>query len=267
MAKITINGCEFYYDIQGNGPETILFAHGLFMTNYAFHKQVDYFKETHRTIVFDQRGHGQSQMTESGYDLDSQTDDISHLIEFIGVGKVHFAGHSMGGFMGLRLAARRPDVVKSLILINTSAEKELHKIRNNLLKLITGLFGVKAVAKPFHHLNFGKKFLNDPQMQEENKYWLNHLSNLPKTMLRPATEVLNRQSMGAELDKIVCPVLIIGGKKDNVLSPKNSEFIHDKLPQSTLRLLEDVGHCAAIEEPDQVNQLIEIFLHSQKQKT
>ncbi|WP_367606156.1 alpha/beta fold hydrolase [Legionella sp. W05-934-2] len=262
MTKTTINGCEYFYESQGDSPETILFSHGLLMTHEAFREQIDYFKSTYRTVIFDHRGHGKTQTTDNGYELDSLTNDISALIEFLNIGKIHYVGHSMGGFIGLRLAARRPDLVKSLVLLNTSAEAEAHMWRYRLLRFITQALGVKFVANSVHKLNFSKKFHHNPKREAVSRFWLNHFSSLPKTIIQAADPVLNRASVESELANISCPTLIIGGKEDIALSPQNSQLMHEKIAHSSLTLFEKVGHCAMIEEPDAVNQLIAQFLQS-----
>ncbi len=73
MANTKINECEYYYKIEGQGPEPIFFAHGLLLNHYSYHHQVEYFKSKYQTVVFDERGHGKTELTESGYDLDDLT--------------------------------------------------------------------------------------------------------------------------------------------------------------------------------------------------
>src|SRR5262249_59370825 len=77
-----------------------------------------------RCVAFDFRGQGQSEVTESGYDLETLTADAIELIEKLRLAPAHFVGLSMGGMIGMRLAARRPELVRSLALLETSADPE-----------------------------------------------------------------------------------------------------------------------------------------------
>ena len=90
-----------------------------------FEAQVAYFSALgFRCITFDHRGQGRSGVTADGYDMDTLSEDAAALIEHLGVAPVHFAGLSMGGFVGMRLAARRPELLKTLMLLETSADGE-----------------------------------------------------------------------------------------------------------------------------------------------
>ena len=124
MPKIDINGVSIYYEDQGQGPETIVFAHGLLMSSKMFEKQIEILKEHYRCVALDFRGQGQSEVTKDGYDMDTLTTDVVELIRELDLPPCHFAGLSMGGFVGLRLGIRHPELLKSLILMNTTANEE-----------------------------------------------------------------------------------------------------------------------------------------------
>ncbi len=115
-----INGANIYYEDTGPGPETIVFAHGLLCNTHLFDHQVGALKDRYRCIAFDFRGQGQSEVTKSGYDMDTLTEDAAGLIRALKAGPCHFLGLSMGGFVAMRLALRHPDLVRSLMLLSCS---------------------------------------------------------------------------------------------------------------------------------------------------
>ncbi|OLS26379.1 MAG: Arylesterase [Candidatus Heimdallarchaeota archaeon LC_3] len=127
MTNLTINNAELYYEDTKSGKETILFSHGLLWSCRMFDDQVNELKGDYRVIAYDHRGQGRSGIPKNGYDLDSLTDDVVMLIKNLNLDSVHFVGLSMGGMVGMRLAARHPELVKSLILIDTSADPESPK--------------------------------------------------------------------------------------------------------------------------------------------
>src|SRR5207244_9055906 len=86
-----------------------------------FDAQVAQFKEHYRCVAFDFRGQGQSEVTRSGYDMETPYEDAVALIEQLGCAPCHFLGLSMGGFIGLRIAARHPGLLRSLVLREPSA--------------------------------------------------------------------------------------------------------------------------------------------------
>src|SRR5260221_321011 len=124
MPGMNINGAELFYEESGRGPETIVFSHGLMMDHTMFEDQRRAFENQYRVIAWDHRGQGQSQDTGSGYDMDSLTEDAAALIRALKAGPCHFAGLSMGGFVGLRLAARHPELMRTLTVMNTAANSE-----------------------------------------------------------------------------------------------------------------------------------------------
>src|SRR5687767_2024240 len=101
MPHMTINGVSLYYEEQGAGPEAIVFAHGCLLNCRMFDGQVAALKERYRCIRFDFRGQGQSEVTRSGYDMDTLTEDAVALIGQLGCAPCHFLGFSMGGFVGM----------------------------------------------------------------------------------------------------------------------------------------------------------------------
>ncbi len=150
MPFIVLNDCNYYYETHGDplAKETIVFSHGLLWSGKMFWKQVEYLKTRYKIITYDHRGQGKSSVTANGYDMDQLYLDAVALIENLHLGKVHFAGLSMGGFVGLRLASRRPDLLRSLILMETSAQKEPGTFKYSTLVNIVKIFGARIVTGP-----------------------------------------------------------------------------------------------------------------------
>ncbi len=124
MAFKQINGARIYYQETGSGPETIVFSHGLLMSGEMFSEQVKALSGRYRCICYDHRGQSRSEVTDSGYEMDSLTEDAAALIRELDCAPCHFAGLSMGGFVGMRLAIRHPGLLKSLVLLETTADPE-----------------------------------------------------------------------------------------------------------------------------------------------
>jgi pimeloyl-ACP methyl ester carboxylesterase len=260
MPKIKINTCNYHYEIYGSGNETIVLSHGLLWSGKMFNKQINYFKSKYTVITYDHRGQGLSDATQDGYDMDSLYEDVVELLEFLNLKKVHFGGLSMGGFIAMRLAARRPDLVKSLILMETSAQPEPNTLKYILLNTMVKLFGIKAVVKPVLNIMFGDKFLNDQNRKDELEEWTNELLNNNKSIVRAVSGVIKRKAFEDELININCPTLILVGTQDKATIPEKAEFIHSKIKNSTLIYIEGAGHTACVEEPDKYNKAINDFL-------
>ena len=266
MFTIKINGCNYYYEIHGAGNETIVFSHGLLWSGRMFEKQVAHLKDRYRIVTYDHRGQGQSEGTESGYDMDALYEDTVQLIEKLELGKVHFAGLSMGGFVGLRLAARRPELIKSLVLMETTAQDEPNKLKYWFLNTIVKLMNIKIVTKPVMKIMFSDKFLNDKNKTKEKEKLKKELQSLPKTIVRAVEGVIHRKGVEDELKNIKCPTLIMVGTQDKATVPAKAEFMHSKIANSELKYIEGGGHTGCIEEPEQFNKNLDEFYTRVTQK-
>ncbi|MFY0653395.1 MAG: alpha/beta fold hydrolase [Cyclobacteriaceae bacterium] len=261
MPQIKINGADIYYEIHGHGPETMLFSHGLLFSGKMYKDQVDYFKAHYKCVIYDHRGQGQSEVTEAGYDMDSLYEDAVELIYQLGLGPCHIAGLSMGGFVAMRVAARKPELLKSLILLETSAEVEPNKFKYSLLSTVTKFFGIPAVINKVMPILFGQTFLNDLDRKDLVQQWRTELLANKKTITKAVKGVIDRESVLNELGNIHVPTLVIVGEEDVATPPAKSKNIKLKIPQARLAIIKGAGHSSTIEEPLQVIDAIEVFLN------
>src|SRR5213078_2875597 len=111
MPKLSVNGVELHYEDSGSGPP-VVFSHGLLWSGRMYAAQVATLADRHRCITYDHRGQGQSPVSPTAYDMDTLAEDAAALIEKLGALPCHFVGLSMGGFVGLRLAIRRPELLR-----------------------------------------------------------------------------------------------------------------------------------------------------------
>lgn len=260
MPDIQINGARLYYIEKGQGKATIFFCHGLYFSQKMYEAQIEVLSQKYHCIAIDFRGQGQSEITESGYDMENLTLDIVEAIKkLVPKGNTcHFVGLSMGGFVGMRIAANHPSLINSLSLLNTSAAAEpfFKLIKYNALLLIATGFGmVKPVINGIEKAMYGKAFMKSPKGKETRLFWQKKWKTHPiKGLLEATKGVIKRDNFGAnQLEKIKLPTLIIGGKEDKALPPSKSEFMHKHIPHAELHLLEGIGHSTCLEAPERLN--------------
>lgn len=260
MAYLSCNQARIFYKESGAGNETIIFSHGLLFDHRLWDAQVAYFQDNYRCIAYDHRGQGLSEVTGSE-DMDTLYEDAAALIETLSKGKsVHFVGLSMGGFVGMRLAARKPHLLSSLTLLDTSADPEPNKFKYQLLNTIFKLGGAPLVINKIIAILFGKSSLNDPSKREIIRFWNSTIQAYPSTISIAVEGVIQRQGIMNELLHITLPTLIAVGEEDVATMPVKSEEIHHAIKGSTLILIPGAGHSSCIEQPNSVNKIINDFI-------
>jgi pimeloyl-ACP methyl ester carboxylesterase len=263
MPRILTNGVELHYEEAGHGPQTIVFAHGLLMSGRMFDAQVAALSDRYRCITFDFRGQGQSAVPAGGYDMTTLTEDTAGLIRALSAAPCHFVGLSMGGFIGMRLAVRNPELLRSLVLMATTAGSEPHWLRYHLLRLVARWFGPAAIAGRVVPILFGQKFVADPARAELRRAWRQRLmSNDRIGSARAARGVIGRPGFEKYLACIALPTLVLVGAEDTATPPEKSCFLHEHIADSCLRILPSGGHSLSIEEPEAVNEALRTFFQS-----
>ena len=266
MPTIKVNNTEIFYEEAGSGPETIVFAHGLLMDHTMFAAQAAAFSSGYRVIAYDHRGQGNSAEAATGYDMDNVAEDAAALITALKASPCHFAGLSMGGFVGMRLAARRPELLRTLTLMNTGAGREplSGRIRYNFLAQLVKLVGTRTFVSIAVKELFGKstRASSNPATQTMLSEWTEKLASRPKNVAKALLGVMNRPEFSkAELAKIQCPTLIISGEDDGAQPPVLSERMAQSIPNARTVRIPACGHSSSLEQPDAVTQAMEkLFL-------
>ncbi|MGD1842839.1 MAG: alpha/beta fold hydrolase [Thermonemataceae bacterium] len=262
MPTVQVNDVTLHYESVGDGSETLLFSHGYLMNKTMFNGQIDALQKQFRCIAYDHRGHGESEVTKDGYALDNLVTDAIKFIEELAIGPVHFVGMSTGGFVGMRIALRRPDLLKSLVLMDTSAEEESAKTlkKNNLLLWVVKNIGWFPVTGQVMSIIFHDTFLKDTTRKQEVKKWRNIITGQDKKGLVPFGKgIFARGSVLEKLSNLQIPTAVIIGEFDVATPPIHSKRLVETIPNANLYTIADAGHSAAIEKPIEVTQALKDF--------
>jgi 3-oxoadipate enol-lactonase len=255
MPTVKVNGVELFYKETGTGPETIVFSHGLLMDHSMFEAQRAAFSGRYRVISYDHRGQGQSEDTGTGQDMETLTTDAASLILALNASPCHFAGLSMGGFIGLRLAARRPALVRTLTLMNTGADREPWpaRMRYGVLAQLVRVVGPGPFTGVAVKALFGKTTRQKPERRAMLEEWTAKLRKRPRSVAEALQGVMERNEVtNEEMRAIQCPTLIIAGEDDTARPPKDSERLAAFIPGAKLVRIPGSGHSSALEAPDAV---------------
>jgi 3-oxoadipate enol-lactonase len=268
MATFHINGTAIYYEDTGRDAPPIVFSHGLFWNTELFAPQIAVLKDRFRCIAYDHRGQGKSADGNGrAIAIETLTNDAATFIEGMGLGRVHFCGLSLGGMVGMRLAIARPDLIKSIVLLSTSADPAPSKFKYKAMNVIARFFGNAAVANAVMPALYGKTALSDPARAAERIAWRRQLVGNRSTIWRAVNGVLERKSIHAELRKITAPTLVVVGDEDVATVPARAERIARAINGAKLVIIPRAGHCLTWEEPAAITDTIATFLEEQEARS
>jgi len=264
MPLLSVNGVQLHVDDTGAPPgradaPAIVFGHGLLFSGRMFAGQVERLRDRYRCVTIDWRGQGRSPAA-GGYDMNTLYDDAAAVIESLDAGPVHYVGLSMGGFVGIRLAARRPDLVRSLTLLDTSAGPEdpekVSKYR--LLAKVYRWVGMGPVRSQVEPIMFGPTFLADPESKPHIEDWMRVLRGVKRAGMQQAIYgVTDREPVTDLLGSITAPTLVVVGADDVATPVAKAETLHAGIAGSRLEIVPESGHSSTIERPDVLADLIE----------
>lgn len=263
MPSVKVNGATLHYEEAGTASETVVFAHGLLWSGVIFAPQVRALRDRYRCIAFDSRGHGRSEVTRGGYDMDALSEDAAALIERLHCAPCHFVGHSMGSFVALRLAIRRPELLRSLILLAASADPEPrgNVLRYRVLGFIYRWLGLGPVGRQLMPVLFGRNVLRDPRRASLRADCRRRLAANDRLGVgRAIRGVVDRAGVYDGLKRIAMPTLVVTGEQDVAAPPAQAERIHARIPASVLRIIPGAGHTLTLEEPEAISRELAAFL-------
>ena len=122
MPKVYINGVNLHYEVSGIGPCVVL-CHGYPASHQVWMFQIPVLAQNYQVVSMDHRGHGSSDAPSSAddYSFSIFANDVRGLIEYLGITKCCLVGHSMGGYIALRIALDSSSLISSLVLVGTSS--------------------------------------------------------------------------------------------------------------------------------------------------
>jgi 3-oxoadipate enol-lactonase len=268
MPLVEVNGAQVHVEDTGAPPglpdaPAVVLGHGLLFSGEMFAAQVDRLRSRYRCVTIDWRGQGRSLAAKDGYDMDTLALDAAAIIEGLEAGPVHYVGLSMGGFVGMRLGARRPELLRSLTLLDTSAGPEdpdkVSKYR--LLAKVYRLAGIGPVRSQVEPIMFGPTFLASPQAGRHTDAWAAMLKGAKRSgVTRAIRGVTDREPILAELDRITTPTLVVVGEEDVATPRAKAEVIAGAIAGSRLEVVPGAGHSSTIEQPERLSDLVEGFV-------
>jgi 3-oxoadipate enol-lactonase len=258
MPTATVNGSEYYYDEKGSGFP-IVFGNSLLFDRRMWDQQVETLSSRYRCITYDFLGHGGSSVGAEGYSLEDEAENLHALMERWGASPAHMVGLSMGGMVDMRLALAHPEDVRSLALLDTSAEEEVAERRPQYEAMAAAarVNGPESVVDAVVPFMFSTGF---QQSQPVAAFKQQFIASNVDGVERATQAVARRTSVLDKISQIKVPTLVIVGSDDISTTPDKAQRIAGGIAGARLETIAGSGHLTAIEQPERISQLLSEFL-------
>jgi 3-oxoadipate enol-lactonase len=239
----------------------LLLVQGLGYTADMWFRILPGLSSNRRTIRFDNRGVGRSNVPPTPWSITDMADDAVAVMDAAGVDRVNVFGVSMGGLIAQELALDHPDRVERLVLGGThpggrDAVRMDPAAAMMLMDRTPGTAREAAVASvPFLYAEDTNRDDIDVDIDVRVRYPMRASAYFGQLdAMRRHEGTLDR------LPKLTAPTLVIHGREDRLVKPRNAEIIAAAIPGARLTLIDGAGHVFWTDRPEQTVALVTQFL-------
>jgi pimeloyl-ACP methyl ester carboxylesterase len=275
----SFDGTRIYYEVRGEGFPIIL-NYGIGCLINHWRPQIKYFSQYFKVIAYDYRGHHRSEIPESRDHLttDAMAQDLKALMDHLEIHQASLWAHSFGVQMLVRFYDLFPEMTHSMVFVNgfvqnplrgmfgsadlTQTAFQLIKSGYNRLPETISFLWKTAIQNPlaiqFASLTGG--FNLKLTSLKDVEIYARGIASMDLNAFLTIFESMVNYDGKPVLERIECPVLIIGGKQDSVTPQEHQEEMHQLIKGSEFFMVPYGSHCTQLDMPELVNLKAERFL-------
>ncbi len=254
------SGHKLHYVEQGEGDH-IVFAHGFCMDHTMYVAQFEELPKSYHCVAVDTRGHGHSDTPDGPWRIDDLVADLAEFIEGVG-SPCHLVGMSLGGMTAVRVALDHPQLVRSLTMIDSSADAlpaELHDPYHQFQRTVENDGVTEELARSTLALFYGQPYMD--ANPDAMSYHVDRVTSMSQEAVFEGLRVLmDRGSVVDRLHEIKVPVLVIHGELDQAIDMRYAEQVSTGVAGAKLVKVPGAGHTTPVEAPDAVNEALSLFV-------
>lgn len=239
MPTLKLPDCDLFYQLDDftdpwTDAETVLMLHGNAESSLAWYAWVPVLARHLKVVRPDMRGYGRSTPMPREYEwtLDALIDDYCRLMDHLQIERFHLVAAKIGGTIARAFAARRPDRVKSMVVVGTpqALRPGVEKVPALIEEFETK--GAEHWARRTMDGRLGEHF-----PPEGVEWWTQFMGRAPVSSLVGFNRGINYADIRADLPKIQCPTLVITTEESGLGTVERTRAWQTQIPDSRLRVL------------------------------
>jgi len=262
----TTDHLNIYFEVQGNeqAKEILVFLNGLSQSTVSWILTTPYFKDQYKIVLLDFIFQGKSDKTAEWRTFDQHAQDVISVLDFLKLDKPLIIGLSYGSLVAQNFAVNYPQRLSKLILLSTFAHKTPYYDAVELSWWRALEFGgyslmLDIMLPTILSEGYFKNPLIPLDLMKQTRQDANEDKQALFKLMRATKE---RPDYRPELKKISSPTLVVQGEKDLLLPVHMAQEVAKAIPQSTLKIIPNVGHTLNLEAIPQMCALIKDFIKS-----
>jgi pimeloyl-ACP methyl ester carboxylesterase len=238
--EIQVGQQTIYYQVAGEGEgEPVVLVHGLSASSRWWVRNIPALAQRYQVYLLDLPGFGTMRRFRRRFVLDELASGIVAWMEALGIKQAHLIGHSMGGYICLRIAAQHPERIKRLVLVSPAGIPHIRSVYGYTIPLLVAFRNFK--------LSFFSILVSDA------------LRAGPPTILRAAQDLLTKDIRDC-LKDITAPTLLVWGEHDSLVPPVFGTILRQEINDARLLVLKKAGHVSMFDQAEQFNTAVLGFL-------
>lgn len=254
---------NIFYKEKGSG-EPLIFIHGVGLDHTMWNPYIDLLSDSFRVIVYDMLGHGGSEHPSGPYSLSQYVEQLSGLMDFLQIEKMHLVGFSMGGMVAQAFALIYKDKLKTLTLMSAVANRTDDQ-RKGILARVEEVreHGPSPTIEPAIQRWFNPIFIKS-QDKIVNQIRKRLQTNNPVSYLAAYTLFATADAeLWPQLQNIETPTFIITAENDIGSNPEMSRQMHGEIKGSELKIIPGMRHMLPVEGADIIIRELRLFIDKQ----
>jgi len=253
VPTIRANGLDIGYDLQGAGPPLVLLHGATSLGREDYAAQLPSMSKSFQLLLPDARGHGRTRWdAANGFEADWLVDDLAGFVDALGLDSFHLLGFSMGAMTALQFGARRPERLRTLVVVGITTLRE------------------PRVSVGRRQMDPERILVTDPAFAATlaRRHDVGQGEGAWERLLPAIAADIAAQPLlsPAELHAIDCPAMVVCGDRDPFVPPEHAAALARQLPNGWLFVAPDCGHEVMARRPGLFNEAASAFYRSTEEE-